>query len=197
MEFTEKTILERLYGHFNTHKYQLSNVYMFDWESDLFSITKSGYCWEFEIKISRSDFKADSKKIRKHSCLKRNNDKFTVTKGVESDTTFDCDVNGNFRLIYYPSCQVYINRNIIPNRFFYVVPDGMIDKSEVPKYAGLIYINDNGFLSEVKNAPILHREKLDLSGKLVDKLYYRNIDLRNKIAELEREIDDMNLEIEI
>jgi hypothetical protein len=73
----------------------------------------------------------------------------------------------------------------------------MIDKSEVPKYAGLIYINDNGFLSEVKNAPILHREKLDLSGKLVDKLYYRNIDLRNKIAELEREIDDMNLEIEI
>ena len=32
------------------------------WECDVLSITKSGYATEYEIKISRSDFKADFKK---------------------------------------------------------------------------------------------------------------------------------------
>lgn len=35
---------------------------MFDWEVDLFSVNKAGLTYEFEIKISRSDFLADRKK---------------------------------------------------------------------------------------------------------------------------------------
>lgn len=38
------------------------NVSFFSHESDVLSINKSGYLTEFEIKISRSDFKADFKK---------------------------------------------------------------------------------------------------------------------------------------
>lgn len=35
---------------------------MFDWEADLFSVNKAGMTYEFEVKISRGDFKADQKK---------------------------------------------------------------------------------------------------------------------------------------
>jgi|SRR3972149_2314134 len=36
------------------------------WESDLVSVTKSGLLHEFEIKISRSDFKKDADKYKHH-----------------------------------------------------------------------------------------------------------------------------------
>ena len=37
--------------------------YLFsDWEIDVLSLNKSNYLTEFEVKISRSDFKADAKK---------------------------------------------------------------------------------------------------------------------------------------
>ena len=40
------------------------------WEADIISITKAGYMNEYEIKISKQDFKADFKK-RKHNSFKR------------------------------------------------------------------------------------------------------------------------------
>lgn len=48
--------------HFNSHKYELQNSFVFNWECDFFSITKAGYAYEVEIKVSRSDFFADFKK---------------------------------------------------------------------------------------------------------------------------------------
>lgn len=47
----------------------------------------------------------------------------------------------------------------IPNRFYYVCPEGMIRIDEVPVYAGLIYVEPAGFLNEVKKAPMIHKEK--------------------------------------
>lgn len=37
-------------------KYRMDGLYVFAWESDKLIITKSGYTYEFEVKISRSDF---------------------------------------------------------------------------------------------------------------------------------------------
>lgn len=39
--------------------------FIFGGESDVLSINKSGFITEFEVKISRSDFKADAKKVTK------------------------------------------------------------------------------------------------------------------------------------
>ena len=37
--------------------------YLFsDWEMDVLSMNKNGYLTEYEVKVSRSDFKADAKK---------------------------------------------------------------------------------------------------------------------------------------
>jgi hypothetical protein len=48
----------------------------------------------------------------------------------------------------------------IPNRFFYLAPDGVIPIEEVPSYAGLVVVND-GRLVKLKDAPVLHKEPLN------------------------------------
>lgn len=62
---TEKSILDILnYQFLSQPKYLLNNLYVFSWESDYLAMTKSGYWYEIEVKISRADFKADFKKKR-------------------------------------------------------------------------------------------------------------------------------------
>ena len=51
------------------HIHIVPNVYIFDWESDFLSITRSLYSHEYEIKITKSDFKQDIRKRKKHEIL--------------------------------------------------------------------------------------------------------------------------------
>lgn len=64
-KFTEEFIqkaLSRWYFSPNSVKYDIDGLYVFnDWESDKILETKSGYIYEFEIKVSRADFKNDFK----------------------------------------------------------------------------------------------------------------------------------------
>lgn len=54
----------------STKKYEMFNLYVFGWESDYLVITKSGLIYEFECKISKSDFLNDFKnKEIKHQVL--------------------------------------------------------------------------------------------------------------------------------
>jgi hypothetical protein len=60
---------------FSTHNYRLYNSYVFNWESDYFSVAnQSYYIYEVEIKLSRADFKKDFTKVGKHNLLVRNNE---------------------------------------------------------------------------------------------------------------------------
>lgn len=47
---------------FHNHQYILVNTFVFDWESDLFSVTKSGNSYEVEMKISKADYRKDFEK---------------------------------------------------------------------------------------------------------------------------------------
>jgi len=47
-----------------THKMYVPNVFAFEWESDFLSVTRAAFVHEYEIKISRSDFRLDLKKHR-------------------------------------------------------------------------------------------------------------------------------------
>lgn len=69
--------LNRLYAN---HMYHLYNSYIYEWESDYFSQSRSGYDYEVEIKLSRSDFLADFKKKGKHDILSKtfNKENFVV-----------------------------------------------------------------------------------------------------------------------
>ena len=111
------------------HSYIAPNTLALPYESDLLSITTSNRLYEYEIKISRSDFKADFNKKNKHWMYQRAK-----------------EYAGNVAALRIPSC------------FYYVVPDSLIRLEEVPPYAGLIYICDRRFAHIVKRAPKLHSD---------------------------------------
>ena len=59
------------------HLYTVPNsTVIFNWESDLISVTKALLTHEFEIKISLADFRKDAKKKSKHSYLTNPNAKY-------------------------------------------------------------------------------------------------------------------------
>lgn len=102
-------------------------------ECDVLRITTSNIVYEYEIKNSRSDFKADFKKTYKHDRL---------SGRVDVDKK-------NIRYSGHPAR---------PNHFYYVCLEGLIKESEIPSYAGLIYIVDDN-IRVVKKAPKLHSFK--------------------------------------
>jgi hypothetical protein len=95
-----------------------------NWECDVLSLNHSGYLTEYEVKISKSDFKADFKK-RKMFFFKT--DEFNWRK---------------------------------PNKFYYVMPFGMVSVDQIPAHAGLIFIN-NGKIEIKKTAPFIHKDLYD------------------------------------
>lgn len=160
---TERTIQDLLNAKYvGNCKYKVPNIYVFkeDWESDFFVQKQNWYCYEFEIKISRSDFFADFKKTTKHDILK--NGRYFSTNWHEH----------KYR----------------PNKLYYVVPYNMISLDEVPIYAGLMYVVD-GMIITAKEAPFIHKEKLRFEDKLCHKFYHYWMDSKIKIREMNRDIE--------
>ena len=163
---TSKDIEKLLFKKYvKPEKYVLPNVYVFShfWESDVFVLRQSGLCMEFEIKVSKSDFNADFKKKEKHQVLAK----------------------GTYEVAWYKGGVPMITNKVCPrpNLFYYVVPEALVSVTEVPAYAGLIYVKeytDFGgrtyhHLMEIKKAPYLHKEKISLTliQKVMDKIYYK------------------------
>lgn len=116
-------------------------------EADVFGINRKGYMYEFEIKRSRGDFKAEFRNKKfKHEKLKNRN----ATK------IYDEWWNGTRTGEKYECVR-------IPNRYYFICPEGLIKLEEVPEYAGLIYIKSDLELSEIKRAKLLHRNKANKS----------------------------------
>jgi hypothetical protein len=168
---TEKSIQKWLDFRFsgNSIKYTVPNIYLFkhDWETDYLVVQKSSkYCYEIEIKTTRSDFFNDFNKKDKHRILsegvyskKKYRRIWNETKTQKISENYYTDVPWNFR----------------PNKFYYCVPEGMITEEEVPPYAGLMYVRGNQQYASVftiKEPPFIHKEKLSLEEKLCQKFYY-------------------------
>lgn len=101
-------------------------------EADVLRITESNVVYEYEIKTSVQDFKRDFKKEYKHERLsgKKNFDKYIEWSG-------------------HPG---------IPNHFYYVMPKDMVSLSQIPQYAGLIYVVEDD-IEIIKKAPKIHSFK--------------------------------------
>lgn len=161
---SEKDITDALFSFYSgNNKYRLSNAYIFksDWESDFFVQKQNGYCYEFEVKISRSDFFADRKKVNKHMILEHG-------KFVQQNSIWNKDHTCNDDK--WVKTEKECEHSIRPNKFFYVVPKGIITVDEIPSYAGLMYY-DYPSITPVKEAPFIHKQKLDLSSILVNKFH--------------------------
>lgn len=146
------------------HAYDIliPNFYYKRFEMDLFKLTKSGLVVEYEIKVSRADFKSD------------------FNKGFE---VYDFSNGGRRILVKNKHVELAAGRTGI-NRFWFVVPMGLVKPAEVPKHCGLIEFHA-GRLSVVKNAPLLNKHAPEIDYKdLSRSLSFREWNLKIKLNKL-------------
>ncbi len=127
-------------------------------ESDLASMTKSGIGHEFEIKVTRSDWLSEHRKVNgtdRCSKLYRANqlrNAKAIAELVVEGSTMRCDKG------------MYHDRPG-PNYFWIVAPPGVVKEEEIPDYAGYLEVvpdkrGTHGYdIKKVKRAPMLHRKK--------------------------------------
>ena len=158
IKWSEELIQQQLRYNFlspSSVKYFTENLNVYDWESDVLKITRSGYAYEFEIKISRGDFKNDFKhKKKKHLLLenKENSSKmpnyfyYVVPEGLVTEDE-----------VPEYAGLIYVHATIIGNSRVYYQ------------------------FQEIKAAPKLHGNKIDENNlKLIDKFYYNYIHWKHK-----------------
>ena len=162
------------------HPFISPNATLPSGEADLLSVTKAGFVYEHEIKISRADFKNDFKhKEEKHVWMRD-------AKKLKGEC-----------LRHVFSNQRWLrNTKAVPlhcpNYFIYVCPKDLIAVKEVPEYAGLAFWlpNTQGFehlwrfgrIQVVKEPPRLHSEKITKNRmeKLAISMMYRYWNYRLK-----------------
>lgn len=175
---TTKEVHEAVRVFFWNYDYKLLNCYIFNWESDFFAISKSDYSVEVEVKVSKSDFKRDfTHKTDKHELFRRHKEFAFCRKGYEMRENH-FKFNGEF--IRPISTSVYWHKPCekIPNKFYYACPEGLIDPSEVPSYAGLLYTDRFNSCTVIKQAPFLHKNKRDFTKTLLSKYYHKHGELK-------------------
>lgn len=139
--WTEARIQNALYEWLDLKKHRLI-VPLASWSggiSDLASVDRNGLLFDFEIKLSRADFRADFSKV-KHFYMKRAAE-FRPEPGAR---------------LPFASC------------FYFVTTKNLVRPSEVPRYAGLLYATPAldghtyacDWFIQVRRAPLLHRVAL-------------------------------------
>lgn len=195
-KFSEGFIQEALNGFFayNSVKYNIDGLYIFDWESDKLLETKSGYIYEFEIKVSKADYKNDFKhKKDKHIILageEKYGDKYLPRyyELLEENRKVDNWCEQSFIKSAADNPRYLVGGHKRPNYFYYVVPTGLIDVEDVPDYAGLVYVDENKRLTIKKKAPQLHKDKYtDSELNLGEKFYYNMVKWKDEYGRTWRE----------
>jgi len=154
-QLTEAAIQDLLYFHCTSKGHILvnPNSCVFGWESDFISVTKTLMVHEFEIKISKSDFRADADK-EKHATL------LNPVKTIYPE---------------YPSLRRDITLHR-PNYFYYVCPDYVAGPADMPDHAALIHVVPWGNrwmlkpvtrIRRIHNEPIEQKRLIQLSRSLM------------------------------
>jgi len=180
---TTREVHEAVRSFFGNYEYPLFNTFIFDWESDFFAISKSGYSVEVEVKVSRQDFKKDfTHKTGKHFIFGSHKKSSIIDPGYrwqEKHWDEQIDLPDGTRHLPVSTIIKWAKPcEKLPNKFFYACPEGLISPGEVPAYAGLIYTTQFGS-QIVKPAPFLHKEKKCFDKILLGKYYHRNTEIKH------------------
>ena len=182
-QLTEQKIQKALNKFFASEKYNIDGLFVFSWESDKLLRTQAGYYYEFEVKISRADFKNDFKhKIDKHIILSSTmpDDKSQPIQATLFDNLYKQkrkrypEITKEQVIERWGNVESICRDKRMPNYFYYAVPEGMLEPDEIPPYAGLVYVSEDGkTLRTIVDAPRLHDRKLtDAELNLGEKFYY-------------------------
>ena len=199
---TEQSIQRRLNHVFASWKYNVDGLFVFEWESDKLIWTKTGYIYEFEIKISRADFKNDFKnKKEKHIILKGPTEEERFMPSFYQNYEWNKHLYNSIddcKARIKPGDSHLIESHKKPNYFYYAVPEGLIQPEEVPEYAGLIYILKEYHYERqsyviVKKAPCLHKQKYkDGELNLAEKFWWNWQSDRQLRKEAQKERDEVS-----
>lgn len=162
----QQQLAQRFIGLAHTHVAPGAQLHL-PWIADLITVTRTGMVVENEIKLSRSDFKADFLKRKKHELLEAGDPFREELRAVEYPP--------------YPRLVVYRmlppKSPIIPNYFRYVCPEEIITREELPPYAGLITFRvcwEDAYgrpgecrliFHELRRAPKIHAEPITLAQR--------------------------------
>lgn len=141
IKLTEKNIQYKLWYLFNSHRYRFLNIYFFN------PSTESDF-----VSFYKSGY-----------CQE------VEVKTSVSDFKADFKKKKHRIMIDPPVCHPPFTPSI-PNRFYFAVPEYLINVEDVPEYAGLIYLSSTS-TDIVKNAPLLHKIKIDHLSAF-NKMYY-------------------------
>lgn len=144
-------------------KFVIPNIYFFGsgHESDLLVVKQNDFSYEVEIKISKADYLNDFKKPDRHQVIETGTfyrDYKTCLRNKEGALTW-----------YEPGDPIYCSR---ANRFYFACPENLIKIEDIPYYTGLFYILPDGSVQKVKEAKLLHKEKLTDFERLASKCYW-------------------------
>lgn len=159
-----------------SQEYRLENSFMFNWECDMFAISKSGYSTEVEVKVSKSDYRRDFEKD-KHRIINElyEGKKYIMFNRYDAGKISNPGKpnHGQYSLSSYCHFDWRESEKVsAPNRFYFACPTGII-MNDVPRYAGLIWINGSGQAEIIKKAPLIHKNKYSSNAKLLGSFYHR------------------------
>lgn len=141
----------------NSAELIVPNIFVHSWnECDALILLRSGYIHEIEMKLSRSDFLADFKKTN-YWVYAHDKQRELYNQGTYESLKHVCLANG----VCYP------------NRFSFLVPDGLVEPDEVPNYAGLMYFTRN--YGQYGNIKTVRRPKLLHKKTMVGKSIYKSV----------------------
>jgi hypothetical protein len=162
---TEHTIQNALYYYLCNRGFQtifpnMDTITMY--EADILAITKTGYAYEYEIKTTLSDFRADLKKRGKHASLSGNTRKIPYPYGWgaarEVHVCHDAPDNP------YEALRHQCFPDHRPKEFWYVINGFDVPENELPDYAGLMrYATGDIYPHKfeiIKQAPRLESQKV-------------------------------------
>jgi hypothetical protein len=172
-KISEKTILEQLWRLLlqKNHSIIIPNVHLINGESDMISITRAGYVYEWEVKTSLSDFRAEFKnKDIKHLGL--NGQEYAVPR-----------YPARYEKMYekHPEWRPRPYKIRTPNYFSFVVSEEIFDRGEIPDYAGILIYKPTPsgrslYLEEKRRPKIVNKEKIcdeKMLVRICQKLSYR------------------------
>lgn len=171
------------------------------WECDMISLTKADYWSEFEIKMTRSDFKADFKKSIDGwaAARMRGAPKGTVWRRSNLD-------RAEYEAPLYKHELLASECTKGPKQFWFCTPEGLLTEDDIPEYAGWIEFPEpssnrpspfySGYAAYRKFAPNLKGEKFSEARKshMLSCIPYRfQRDRFERIPELVRNLTDVQL----
>ena len=161
----EKAIMQRCKTELRMSPIAPSLVLPHGWEADVAAATKTGLIHEFEIKVSRADFKND---FHKHAYHKDESKHNRMAKRLHGEVIPGVN-NERYLKLGYKLATYWT-----PNYFWFCSPIGILKADDIPDHAGWLefefryvtppYRNSRPYWEivchERKKAPRLHKEKV-------------------------------------